>query len=405
MPPATTNAPAPTLSTSLPLTWSTPLVDPPCTPAALGNRSFSGDGRTGTTAITTQQWLSDKASFSRSKILDDQGDFVLYWNVSMDADGHNGVIRFAAEVATDGWFGVGISASGAMIDADSVIGWVHTMAEGGQQVSVDMTDRYNVKYGQPPIDASQDVYDVVGVQDMMDAIIPPPNPIYYNFTNGAAPCHHGCVVDESSSSSSSSSTAAAPTAQTAQTSRSTAQTGQTSLMPPTSTFTTTSSITATADIARSSSSSTSAPFIESSSSSSIGCPWWICSSTAESQSSSSSSSSTSSSSSSSSSGESSSSSSGGSSGGVSPVASRSEGLSGGAVAGIVIGSVAGGFLMAAIVFALLWSGCLGKSRGASSSQEDVSLSGLGGTSSAAERRRNRDQMRHGLLAGERSTLV
>ena len=177
-----------------------PLPPVSCTPAALGNRSFNGDGTSSTKAISAEQWMANKASYSRSIILDDQGDFVLYWNVSLDADGQNGVIRMAAEVATSGWFGLGISASGAMIDADSVIGWVHTVVEGGQQVTVDMTDRYNAEYRMPPIDASQDVFDVVGVQAMMDIIVPRPNPIYYNFTAGEPPCHHNCPGPSSSSS-------------------------------------------------------------------------------------------------------------------------------------------------------------------------------------------------------------
>ena len=386
-----------------------PLPEYPCTPAALGNRSFSGDGTVGTTAITAQQWLTDKATFTRSKMLDEQGDVMLYWNVTMDADGHNGVIRFAAEVATEGWFGVGISASGAMIDADSVIGWVHTVAEGAKQDTVDMTDRYNSRYGQPPIDVSQDIFDVVGVQDMMDAITPPVNPIYYNFTPGAVPCHHNCPQDEESSSSSSTGSVAGMSSS----SSSSSSTGDVAVSSSSSAFWSSSSGVAKSPSSSSSSSSAFSSFSSSSSdvvqssSSSSAAELYMPSSSSSSDAESSSSSSSGSDASDLSSSSSSSSSSyvDSSSTASSLGSSYSHGLSGGAIAGITIGSSVGLFLLCAVVYFVLFTGK--SARSLTSSQEDVGLSGLsdGNNSSAVGRRRQRDAMRHGLLEGETATLI
>jgi len=109
----------------------------------------------------------------------------LYWNVSLDSDRQNGVIHFAAEVATSGWIGFGISASGAMIDTDSIIGWTHTKQEGGINNTVAATDRYNTEYSQPAIDLYQDNYDIKGTQGMMEITPPPVNPIYYNVPSSA----------------------------------------------------------------------------------------------------------------------------------------------------------------------------------------------------------------------------
>ena len=165
-----------------------PITNPlpvfPCQVAAGGGRVWGTpaamNGTTGTTPITPEQWAVDKLNYEQSTVLDDEGRFVLYWNVSLDADGGNGVIRFAAEVETSGWVGLGLSASGAMVDSDSVIGWVKTAAEGAPSTFVDMTDRWNSAYSQPKIDVLQDVFDVRGVQGMFPPTPPPVNPIYYN---------------------------------------------------------------------------------------------------------------------------------------------------------------------------------------------------------------------------------
>ena len=175
----------------LPMASRPPLTSPPCTPAAAGNRTWGSsaatNGSIGTTPISAQQWLVERASYARSAVLDDAGQFVLYWNVSVDADGANGVIRFAAEVETTGWVGLGLSPTGAMVDSDSVIGWVRTVEEGAASTVVDLTDRWNAEYAQPRVDFSQDVYNVRGVQAQLPRTSTPVNPIYYNVTKQPPP--------------------------------------------------------------------------------------------------------------------------------------------------------------------------------------------------------------------------
>ena len=166
------------------------VIPPVCTPAAAGNRTWGTaaamNGSTGAVEMSIQQWLQERSSYSRSAVLDDEGKFVLYWNVSVDANKENGVIRFAAEVETVGWVGLGLSPTGAMVDSDSVIGWVHSVEEGAAATVVDLTDRWNAAYVQPAIDVSQDVYRVRGVQARLMPTPPPINPIYYNVSGGGA---------------------------------------------------------------------------------------------------------------------------------------------------------------------------------------------------------------------------
>jgi len=124
--------------------------------------------------------------------------------VSLNDRNENAIIQFAAEVATPGWVGFGISASGAMIDTDSMIGWV---IDSNNKVSA--TDRYNSRYAQPKIDASQDLFNISGTQGMLPVTPVPINPIYYNVPVNATtdPCegshHHDpdqCLPSSSSSS-------------------------------------------------------------------------------------------------------------------------------------------------------------------------------------------------------------
>ena len=168
-----------------------PLPSLPCTVAAGGGRIWgtpdAKDGTTGTVAISAAQWAEDKKGYTQSTVLDDAGKITLFWNVSVDTDGGNGVISFAAEAETSGWVGVGLSGAGAMVDSDSVIGWVKTAEEGAASTVVDLTDRFNREYRQPPIDKSQDVWNVRGVQTLLPPTPPPVNPIYYNTTAQPAP--------------------------------------------------------------------------------------------------------------------------------------------------------------------------------------------------------------------------
>ena len=158
-------------------------------------------GSDGTTLISAERWLADRSSYTRSEVLDDEGRVVLYWNVTYDQQSANGVVRFAVEAETSGWVGLGVSSSGAMIDADTVIGWVSS-GSGASTAAVSLTDRYNRQYKQPAVDAWQDVWAVSGVQAVMPSTIPVISPIYYNVSHVApyAPSQPD-AVDHSSSQS------------------------------------------------------------------------------------------------------------------------------------------------------------------------------------------------------------
>ena len=145
------------------------------------------NGSDGTIVISNEQWLSDKSSYRHSEVLDDLGRVVLYWNATRDEQGANGVVHFAVEAQTSGWVGLGLSGSGSMLDADSVIGWVSTPAEARGAAAVHLTDRYNSRYGQPPIDAWQDVWNVRGLQANLPRVVPTYNPVYYNTTQVVPP--------------------------------------------------------------------------------------------------------------------------------------------------------------------------------------------------------------------------
>ena len=170
---------------------------PTCTPAPEGSREWGSaaarSGTTGAVAISPEQWQQDRASFSRSLVLDALGRFVLYWNVTVasdgadDAESYNGVIRFAAEVETTGWFGIGLSASGGMADSDAVVGWVQSEDEGAASAIVHLTDRCSDDHMQPAIDSSQDVWAVRGLQTRLSRSTPPDDPIYYRATCAIPP--------------------------------------------------------------------------------------------------------------------------------------------------------------------------------------------------------------------------
>jgi len=113
--------------------------------------------------------------YANSMVLDADGLYKLYWNISLDArDPTNGIISFAAEVETDGWVGCGISPTGDMIGSDVIIGWVNSETE-----SVSLLDRKAIAHAQPGIDKSQDVFNVVGYKGQYPKIVPEPNPLYY----------------------------------------------------------------------------------------------------------------------------------------------------------------------------------------------------------------------------------
>ena len=51
--------------------------------------------------------------------------YTLYWNFSVAEE----TIRFAVNVATDGWVGLGISPNGGMTNSDVAVGWVNDNGE------------------------------------------------------------------------------------------------------------------------------------------------------------------------------------------------------------------------------------------------------------------------------------
>lgn len=136
-------------------------------------------GNAGTTFIDPSQF--DPSQYSKSESLDDQGKFVLHWTVNLNSTTNNGVVNFAAEVATNGWIGLGISPSGSMIGSDSMIGWVND-----QTKQVWALDRFNDRYAQPRIDSSQDIFNIRGTKGMFELSPPPINPIYYNVPSSAS---------------------------------------------------------------------------------------------------------------------------------------------------------------------------------------------------------------------------
>ena len=167
--------------TQVPPKITTPLPPVGCTTSPLGHRTYT-NGTATTTFIESDQF--NGSAYTHSEILDDDGLFKLYWDFSVD-NAKNGIINFAAEVVTNGWFGLGISESGKMYVADSVIGWVDTTAEGASNNVVDLTDRLNVEYSQPHADASQDVFNIRGTRGAFPIATPPRSPIYYNYPDGA----------------------------------------------------------------------------------------------------------------------------------------------------------------------------------------------------------------------------
>lgn len=80
--------------------------------------------------------------------------FNLYWTI----DQKNGEVHFAADVDTDGWFGVGLSKNGGMPGSDIMTAHVYKDANGHWVPAV--TDRMSTAYAKPGKDTLQDLYDI-----------------------------------------------------------------------------------------------------------------------------------------------------------------------------------------------------------------------------------------------------
>jgi len=148
-----------------------PTVLPACT------TTYSSPYTIGTKDTTYLPISSFNPNFyTESTILDPLGKFKLYWKVQLYNDGSkNGVISFAAEVETSGWLGFGISPSGSMIGADVIIGWVNTTTQ-----TVSILDRKAIQHAQPPIDPSQDIFNVYGFKGLLPRVNISQNSLYYH---------------------------------------------------------------------------------------------------------------------------------------------------------------------------------------------------------------------------------
>ena len=69
----------------------------------------------------------DAYPFSAVLSANQNGDpiYTLYWNFTVPDE----TIRFAVNVATDGWVGLGISPNGGMTNSDVAVGWVNDNGE------------------------------------------------------------------------------------------------------------------------------------------------------------------------------------------------------------------------------------------------------------------------------------
>lgn len=146
-----------------------PTILPTCT--TTHSTPYSG-GTSGTNYLPISEF--DPNFYPNSMILDAEGKYKLYWKVTMDSNGGNGIISLAAEVETGGWLGFGISPSGNMIGSDVIIGWVNTTTK-----TVSILDRKATQHAQPQIDKSQDVFNVYGFKGLYPKVNFTGNPLYY----------------------------------------------------------------------------------------------------------------------------------------------------------------------------------------------------------------------------------
>jgi len=154
------------------LSRSTPPPPKPLECSTTSNKPYTV-GTAGTKYLPMSRF--DDSKYRNFKVLDPLGKYALYWNLLANKSTGNGIIQFAAEVETDGWLGFGISPNGGMIGSDIVLGWVDDVAG-----TVSLTDRKASATAQPPIDPTQDIFDVRGYKGLREQTEPEFNPIYYN---------------------------------------------------------------------------------------------------------------------------------------------------------------------------------------------------------------------------------
>lgn len=97
----------------------------------------------------------DPSKYNRSTETEVDGRSIkLYWNINEK----KGEVTFAADVDTDGWFGIGLSRNGGMVGSDIMTAHVYKNATGHWVPSV--VDRMASAYAKPQADHYQDFYDI-----------------------------------------------------------------------------------------------------------------------------------------------------------------------------------------------------------------------------------------------------
>ena len=71
----------------------------------------------------------DLSTYPLSAVLR-EGVYTLHWGFDARAE----TIRFAVNMSTSGWIGLGLSPTGGMANSDVVIGWVNSYGQAFSQV-------------------------------------------------------------------------------------------------------------------------------------------------------------------------------------------------------------------------------------------------------------------------------
>ncbi|WAR31718.1 MOXD1-like protein [Mya arenaria] len=111
------------------------------------------------TQSVTVPGVTTTEEYQQSAILDEDASYILFWNFN---DTH---ITFEAHVKTRGWVGLGLSENGNMFPADVAVGWVN--ADG----SVELHDMHTTGHRPPVLDASQDWFPVLGMENDFGTVL------------------------------------------------------------------------------------------------------------------------------------------------------------------------------------------------------------------------------------------
>ncbi|XP_052790851.1 DBH-like monooxygenase protein 1 homolog [Mya arenaria] len=111
------------------------------------------------TQSVTVPGVTTTEKYQQSIIMDEDASYILFWNFN---DTH---ITFEAHVKTRGWVGLGLSENGNMFPADVAVGWVN--ADG----SVELHDMHTTGHRPPVLDASQDWFPVLGMENDFGTVL------------------------------------------------------------------------------------------------------------------------------------------------------------------------------------------------------------------------------------------